>query len=121
MSAAERVKLTTYRWQAATPNLPWIQPIARMVASTSADCADTLRQEKQECAIRLLGGPCADPREEFGVLGLGGFQREREARTGRRGRGVDGEGTADPGGGVLQRTERVVGVDHRRVPGHLRG
>ncbi len=83
--------------------------------------ADAFRQEKQECAIRLLGGPCADLREEFGVLGLGGLQREREARTRRRGRGVDGEGTADPGGGVLQRTQRVVGVDHRRVPGHLGG
>ncbi len=41
MSAAERVKLTTYRWHAATPNLPWIHPIARIVASTSAACADS--------------------------------------------------------------------------------
>ena len=42
MSAADRVKLTTYRWQAATPNRSWIQPTARNVASTSVVCADSV-------------------------------------------------------------------------------
>ena len=41
MSAADRVKLTTYRRQASTPNLPWIHATARSVASTSVACADS--------------------------------------------------------------------------------
>ena len=38
MSAADRVKLTTYRRHASIPNRSWIQAAARNVASTSEVC-----------------------------------------------------------------------------------
>ena len=41
MSAPERVKLTTYRRHASTPNRPWIHATARKVASTSGRSGPT--------------------------------------------------------------------------------
>ena len=49
MSAAERVKLTTYRRHARAPNRPWIQAITRNVASTS------LRLRRRRLAALQLG------------------------------------------------------------------
>ena len=64
MSAAERVKLTTYRWQASTPNRSCTQATARNVASTSSVSADSCAAgpaPRPRCARRRAGR-----RAEFG-------------------------------------------------------
>ena len=56
-SAADVVKLTTYRWQASTPCRRWIAAIAVKVASTSrvgADKAPPARSSRSAAACTAL-------------------------------------------------------------------
>src|SRR5262249_56408444 len=57
------------------------------VSLTHPGSEQAFGKEKQEGAIRLLGGACPELREEFGVRRLGGLQRQGEVRAGRGGSG----------------------------------
>ena len=57
-SAADRVKLTTYRWQASTPNRAWIQPTARRVARISAVGPDTVPPASISRSARACAALC---------------------------------------------------------------
>ncbi len=80
-----------------------------------------LRQVEQVRAVRLLGGPGLQVGEQLRVRRLRGLQGQGEIRARRRRVSVHGERAADPGGGVLQGAERVIGLDDRGFPGDLRG
>jgi hypothetical protein len=54
------------------------------------------------------------------VRGGGGSQRATQPGRRRRGRLVQGQRPADPGGGGLERAQQVVGLDGGGLPGDVR-